>query len=166
MPSPKKPCPTCGQPMNAKSQQCRQCKPSYERTPESRAKMSAALSGKPKPWLRGQRRSEKTRAKMRAFWTAEQREKKRQQELARNPNSRYHGLSARAAKRIRDAAGQCERCGHDGSESRLDVHHRDGNKKNQSLANLAVLCHLCHMQEHAARGETGWDSYHRKRNSR
>jgi hypothetical protein len=31
------------------------------------------------------------------------------------------------------------------------VHHRNGNKRDQSLRNLAVLCHRCHMQLHSAR---------------
>jgi len=43
------------------------------------------------------------------------------------------------------------------------VHHKDGNKHNQEPDNLTVLCHQCHMQEHARRGEVGWSVYHRKR---
>jgi 5-methylcytosine-specific restriction endonuclease McrA len=82
--------------------------------------------------------------------------------LARNPDARYHGLSAKEAARLVREAGQCSRCGHDGSESRLDIHHIDRDKQNQAPENLEILCHRCHMREHAAAGETGWDRYHQK----
>ena len=78
-------------------------------------------------------------------------------------NARYHGLSCKEAARFVHRIGHCERCNHDGSESRLGVHHRDRDKHNQSIGNLEVLCHRCHMQEHAEAGETGWQVYHRKR---
>jgi len=164
MPSKKIPCPVCGQPMAAISKTCRACSVPYERTPEIRQKMSATASGKPKPWLRGRKRPEHSRT-MRDWWTPERREAKRQEMLARNPSARYHGLSAKGARRLREALGRCEACGGDGSDSRLDVHHRNGDKQDQSLSNLAVLCHRCHMQAHAEQGETGWDSYHQKRSS-
>ena len=70
--------------------------------------MSASLTGKPKPWQKGRKHSAQTKAKMRAFWTPQQREAKRQQELAHNPNAIYHGLSARMAKKLREAVGRCE----------------------------------------------------------
>jgi hypothetical protein len=162
MPSPKKPCPTCGQPMRAQSQQCRKCKPTYERTPEHRSRMTAATAGKPKPHLRGRQRPDHAET-MREFWTLERREAKRQEMLRRNPAARYHGLSASAADRLKKEAGRCHRCGHDGSVSRLEVHHRDRDKRNQEPSNLEVLCHVCHMQDHAAAGETGWHAYHRSR---
>lgn len=162
MPSKKIPCPVCGQPMSAKSETCRACSVPYERTPERCQKMSELLMGKPKPWLRGRKRPEQSQ-KMKDWWTPERRAKKRQEMLRRNPNARYHGLSCKGARRLRKALGHCERCGSDGSDSRLDVHHCNGDKQDQSLANLIVLCHRCHMQVHAERGETGWHSYHRKR---
>jgi len=148
--------------MSAQAQQCRACKPSYVRTPESREKMSRALKGKPKPWLRGRKRPDHSNA-MKEWWTPERREAKRQEMLEHNPDARYHGLSCRGARRLRKALGECELCGSDGSDSRLDVHHKNGDKQDQTLSNLTVLCHRCHMQVHAERGETGWDSYHRKR---
>jgi hypothetical protein len=87
------------------------------------------------------------------WWTPERREKKRQEMLARNPQARYHGLSARAAKALTEAAGRCERCEADGSDSRLDVHHCNGDKRDQSLSNLAILCHRCHMRLHSEQGD-------------
>ena len=132
---------------------------SYERTAEHREKMSQALKGKRHSWRSASSRPE-VAARIRAWWTPERREEHRQKLLARNPQARYHGLSAREAARIVAAKGACEACGKKG---RLDIHHKDRDKRNQRPENLAVLCHLCHMQEHARAGETGWDSYHRKR---
>lgn len=162
MPRPKVNCPTCDGLMAAKSQQCRKCKPPYQRTAEHRQKMSEALAGKPKPHLRGRKRPEHSKT-MKTYWTPERREAKRQEMLGRNPNARYHGLSAKSAARLVQRIGRCERCDHDGSDSRLGVHHVNRDKRDQRLENLEVLCHRCHMRDHAAAGETGWASYHRKR---
>lgn len=162
MPTPKKPCPTCDGLMSPVALQCRKCKPTYERTAQSRANMSAAVKGKPKPHLRGRKRPDHARL-MREYWTPERREEKKQQMLLKNPEARYHGLSARAAKRIVDEAGKCEACGHDGSQSRLGVHHKDRDKHNQERGNLQVLCHACHMKEHSDAGEVGWAARHRRR---
>ena len=97
------------------------------------------------------------------MWTAERKELKRREMLRRNPNARYHGLSAKSAAHLVKRIGHCENCGHDGSRSRLGVHHANRDKHDHSLENLEILCHRCHMQEHAKAKETGWDSYHRKR---
>jgi 5-methylcytosine-specific restriction endonuclease McrA len=161
MPSPKVPCPQCGQLKSPTADLCRSCRPSYERTPEHRAKLSAALTGKPHSYRSASTRPE-VAAKIAAAWTPERREAKRQAMLLRNPNARYHGLSAKEAKRRREAVGACQSCG---SSGRLDIHHRDRNKRNQDPANLAVLCHRCHMQEHARAGETGFDRMHQRRKS-
>ena len=126
---------------------------SYERTPEHRAKMSAALQGKKHDWRSGSTRPD-VAAKIQAYWTPERREAKRQEMLKRT------------AARIVKSVGRCQRCDHDGSESRLGIHHKDRNKKNQKPSNLEVLCHRCHMQEHATAGETGWDVYHRRNSQR
>lgn len=40
---------------------------------------------------------------------------------------------------------KCEVCGKRG---RLDVHHKDGNEKNNDPSNLQVLCRSCHMKVH------------------
>lgn len=134
---------------------------SYERTAEHRAKMSAALKGKPHSY-RSASTDPAVAARIAAWWTPERREAKRLETLARNPQARYHGLSAKEAKRRREAVGQCQDCGT--VEAQLDIHHRDRDKRNQDPANLAVLCHRCHMREHSDAGEMGWSRYHRKRN--
>lgn len=162
MPWKKVPCPVCGKPKSRHAKTCRACSVPYERTPEHCQHLSDALTGKPKPWLQGRKRPDVGK-KIRGWWTPERREAKRQEMLLLNPDARYHGLSCKGARRLRDAITHCEKCGHDGSESRLDIHHRNGDKKNQSLANLTVLCHRCHMAVHAKQGETGWHSYWKKR---
>jgi len=122
--------------------------------------LSAALSGKPKPWLKGKKRP-KVASKIAAWWTPERREAKRRELMGRNPAARYHGLSARSAACLVARIGKCERCKHDGSQSRLGVHHRNRDKHDHRLENLEVLCHRCHMQEH--RDEIGWAAYHAAR---
>src|SRR5262245_35566781 len=78
MPSKNIPCPTCGKPMSPKAQQCRVCKPTYQRTAETNARMSASLKGKPKPKLKGRKRPGHSR-KMKAVWAdPEMREAARQ----------------------------------------------------------------------------------------
>lgn len=54
-----------------------------------------------------------------------------------------------ACERARRIAGNgpCERCG---SPSR-DVHHRDGDWRNNAAANLERLCRSCHVTEHNRR---------------
>jgi len=121
--------------------------------------MSQALTGKRHSYDSASTRPE-VAAKIRDWWTPERREARRLQSLAVNPGARYHGLSASGAKRLRLSVGECQSCGATGH---LDIHHRDRDKRNQDLANLAVLCHRCHMQEHAQAGETGWDRFHQRR---
>lgn len=162
MPRKRVTCPKCSRPMTPKAKACRRCVPSYVRSPEQRRAMSALLSGVPRPHQLGRKRPDHA-ATMREWWTEERRETKRQEMLLRNPNSRYHGLSAKQAARIVRAVGCCQRCGGDGLASRLGVHHHNRDKHDQSPENLEVLCHRCHMREHADHQETGWDSYHRKR---
>jgi 5-methylcytosine-specific restriction endonuclease McrA len=134
----------------------------YQRTPEHRQKMSEALTGRKHDYRSASTRPD-VAAKIQAYWTPERREAKRLEMLKRNPAARYHGLSAKEAARIVRSVGRCQRCNGDGSESRLGIHHKDRDKKNQRPSNLEVLCHRCHMQEHAAAGETGWQVYRRKR---
>jgi 5-methylcytosine-specific restriction endonuclease McrA len=122
--------------------------------------MSAILTGRKHDYRSASTRPD-VAAKIAAWWTPERKEAKRQEMLAKNPAARYHGLSSSEAARIVLSVGRCQKCGSDGSDSRLGIHHKDRNKKNQRPSNLEVLCHRCHMQEH--RDEIGWGAYHRKR---
>ena len=170
MPSPKVPCPRCGQPKRAKARLCGPCgKGKYERTPEVRARISAAQKGKPHEWGRGPH-PERAK-KIAAAWTPEKREAARLRGLAfaddpawrakvgmageANPNyqgkdaSEYGpGFSVGMKKRlIAKRGGICEVCG---TADRLDVHHRDFAKTDHSEANLAVVCRACHKTLHLA----------------
>ena len=162
MPRKKTPCPKCGQPMSAGAKACRPCSAPYERTPERRAHMSSVTAGKPKPWLKGKKRP-KTGKKIQAWWTPERREAKRQAMAQFHGTQPNRGLTKKSLALLAEKVGYCEQCGAHGSGLRLDVHHRNRNRRDNRLENLTVLCRQCHMQEHAKAGETGWDSYHQKR---
>lgn len=49
----------------------------------------------------------------------------------------------------RDKKGSiCNRCGFSGEKCQLDVHHKDGNHKNDVESNLETVCSNCHRLEH------------------
>jgi hypothetical protein len=41
--------------------------------------------------------------------------------------------------------GQCQRCG---STTKLNIHHKDKNRKNGDISNLELLCRSCHLKVH------------------
>lgn len=49
----------------------------------------------------------------------------------------------------RNMLSHCNRCGYKEHPNILGVHHRDRNRRNNSLENLEVLCPNCHSLEHA-----------------
>lgn len=57
-------------------------------------------------------------------------------------------------KKIRSEVGKCV-CGVD-SLWLLVIHHKDGNRKNNSPENLEVLCHNCHASRHLEKLEGSW----------
>ena len=152
MPWKKVPCPLCSQPKSRLAKVCRDCLEPYERTPEHRQRLSDVLAGQPKPHLLGRKRPEHSRT-MTEWWTPERRAEA--SAYRSKPTSIYFGLSHRKARALVQSVGRCQRCDHDGSESRLTVHHRDRDKRNQAPENLEVLCFRCHMQEHGRAGEIG-----------
>lgn len=50
----------------------------------------------------------------------------------------------------------CADCGYELNSSMLDVHHIDGNRKNNTLENLRVLCVWCHALETRRVNRHGW----------
>jgi hypothetical protein len=167
------PCPGCGKAKKNSSALCRACRPSYERTPEHRQKMSEVLAGR-QPRGTGWRHSPKTRRKIASAWTPEKREAARIRGLRmasdpgwrrrigeavsgeKNPsweNGRAQipyapGWGRVNRRQVREEAGhRCEDCGGPGP---LDTHHIDGTKSNHARNNLRALCRKCHKRAHAA----------------
>ena len=160
-------CIDCGAPVGRRVMRCPDCQANaprgkYPRSAETRQKMRENQLGKKHDWSSGSTRPE-VAEKIRAWWTPERREAQSKKLLELNPDARYHGLSSRHAQALVVEAGRCANCGGDGTESHLGVHHKDRDKHNQSPDNLIILCHRCHMQEHAEQGETGFDAMWRKR---
>lgn len=56
--------------------------------------------------------------------------------------------AARGRARSAKPGNRCERCGHDGSESRLEWHHKDRNVYNNDPENIEIPCRDCHEAEH------------------
>jgi ribosomal protein L34E len=48
----------------------------------------------------------------------------------------------------RNMIEKCENCGYDEFPHILGVHHKDENRENNSIENLAVLCPICHSLAH------------------
>lgn len=164
MPRKKNACPHCDNLKRATAQMCRECRDRnpYKRTEQHREKMSARTKGRPKPegFVPASKRPE-VAEKIRQSWTPERRAEK--SKALSNPDDPYFGLHWRKRKAIVEEVGRCERCGDDGTGSRLGTHHKDRNKRNHARSNLEVICNSCHAKEHTHAGESGWSAYHRKR---
>lgn len=59
--------------------------------------------------------------------------------------SSAHHTSRKIAYLIEGKEEKCELCG---STKNIDVHHKDGNYRNNSIENLIVVCRSCHMKLH------------------
>lgn len=145
-------------------------KPSYERTPEIRKKMSD--SQKRRKRKTGWHHSKTTCGKMAAHWTPERREAKRlEQQLIyedyanrlaiakkltgeQNPNYQGKtgncygpGYGAKYARMLRRKINHCEQCGK--TDCHLHLHHKDFGTTNHLLENLVCLCVSCHFLIHS-----------------
>jgi len=61
-----------------------------------------------------------------------------------HPNYKYGSHTfKKLAETLKDK--KCSLCG---SEKNVDIHHKDGNKKNNELDNGILLCRQCHMRIH------------------
>lgn len=56
------------------------------------------------------------------------------------------GTCRQRAIKLRGA--KCEVCAGDGTTSRLEIHHKDENPRNNDPANLMTLCQRCHAAHH------------------
>jgi len=67
----------------------------------------------------------------------------------------HYGTGSRDYRRkaLKKYGGRCQRCGYDKHIAAITVHHKDYNRKNDSISNLEILCANCHSVEHY--GATG-----------
>lgn len=172
MPSRKKICPTCLDPMHPTASQCRKCKPTYDRSDAHRRLMSCRTVGRPKKYLTGGSLPG-VADRIRQAWTDEKREAARLRGLcyASDPDWRLRcglpgeqnpmwedgraqipyarGWSRKVKALAWERAGyRCEICQ---SDTPRDTHHKDFRKDNHSLDNLQVLCRKCHKALHTSR---------------
>lgn len=75
----------------------------------------------------------------------------------RSERSRVSGQQA-AQRKAKLAAVACECCGYNDCLPILQVHHRDGDHKNNKPANLAVWCPTCHSRHHYETRTGPWSS--------
>lgn len=54
---------------------------------------------------------------------------------------------------------KCEACGYNTIPGILILHHKDRDRKNNHLSNLAVLCPNCHAVEHLAENKKNWKGH-------
>jgi 5-methylcytosine-specific restriction endonuclease McrA len=158
--------------MSAMADLCRKCKPTYDRTPESRAKMSQRLKGQPKPHLKGRKRPEHSR-KMKEVWADPvmreaarargkaaaadpQWRRKIAESVSGEKNPRWRGGASRQEyapgfgrylkRKIRKRDHfTCQLCGITEAELGygLSIHHADFDKSNHDESNLFSTCKGC-----------------------
>ena len=76
-------------------------------------------------------------------------EKKGNYKQSGKSNNNYRNGSGMYAKTVKK---RCERCGTNKS-SKMQVHHKDGDRSNNAPSNLQTLCQSCHERQKArARG--------------
>lgn len=57
------------------------------------------------------------------------------------------GIASYREKAFRKIGCMCQKCGYSDDDRMLDVHHKDGNRRNNRISNLEVLCVWCHALE-------------------
>lgn len=66
-------------------------------------------------------------------------------------NNRYRAGTGSGRQYTAYRKNVCEVCGCDGTDTRLVVHHRDGNCTNNVPGNLITLCDSCHKLVHSGK---------------
>ena len=67
--------------------------------------------------------------------------------VAIQPSHYKDGCASYRERALRTYGAKCRGCGYDEYEEMLDANHRDGNRKNNKIENLEVLCVWCHAWE-------------------
>lgn len=186
MPRKKTTCPGCCGPMSVGAEQCRSCKPTYERSDETRAKLSEAAR-KPRPKARGKKRPEHA-AFMRDWYNADPARRdaarERMERVMADParleqvrqqmkGERNHqwrggeqqreygpGFTPRLKKRIRKRDHHtCQLCGLTEAEAgyNFSIHHADYDKDNHCEDNLFTTCKGCNSRVNTNREH--WTAY-------
>jgi len=73
-------------------------------------------------------------------------------------HGKYESYRSRALRKLGSA---CQRCGYDVNKKMLDVDLKDGNRKNNKIENLCVLCVWCHALKTRNVGEAATVVLHR-----
>ena len=47
-------------------------------------------------------------------------------------------------KRLADTPAKCKKCGKDAHQTKLELHHKDGDSSNDDWKNLVIYCRACH----------------------
>tara|TARA_R110000868_G_scaffold46247_10_gene152970 strand:+ start:2213 stop:2695 length:483 start_codon:yes stop_codon:yes gene_type:complete len=63
-----------------------------------------------------------------------------------NPNFK-HGKSHYRKQKLKVSENVCEDCGNCDIDV-LEIHHKDGNRSNNDMDNLSILCSNCHKKRH------------------
>ena len=69
------------------------------------------------------------------------------QYLGRPKKDKVRNQRSLKLRLLASRGGVCERCGYDKKEI-LEVHHKDRDRQNNDLGNLALICPNCHAEEH------------------
>lgn len=141
--SPLPKCPVCGGPRSRDAKRCRRCNANARRmiTPARQCPVCGTTMFRDKMeardrFLRRKTCSPKCASALKA--AASRRDTPR-------PGADSKWTLSRYARRHLKAA--CERCG---STERLEAHHRDGDRRNNTAENIETVCKSCHVQGHHA----------------
>ena len=51
-------------------------------------------------------------------------------------------------KRLADTDAKCKKCGKDAHQTKLELHHKDGDSSNDDWKNMVIYCIACHNDKH------------------
>ena len=51
-------------------------------------------------------------------------------------------------KRLAHTPAKCKKCGKDALQTKLELHHNDGDSSNDTWQNIVIYCRACHNDKH------------------